>query len=180
MSKQLIWVYKDKRTNPGTVHRFTSSGEPNAVVVHILREQSGGDATHAGPDAVENVVITAPPNSRCLSHLPPGWREQVWWGPNDEFMGPRGILFVWDEEYKDPHAELALAETSRAGHESVPEVVLNNEAKMEADKNNAPGVEPPAPVEKKPEPKPTPEPVKDAKTPEEPAKHKKDKHGDKK
>ena len=112
MSKMHCWTFKDGRTDPTTVHRFTHKGDPNAVVIHILREQSV-DSAHVGPDTVQNVIITAPPDSRCITHLPPNWRNEVWWGPNNEYIGPRGILFVWDDEYADPHAELALAETMR-------------------------------------------------------------------
>ncbi len=148
MSKQLIWVYKDGRTNPGTVHRFTSAGQPNAVVIHVLREQSV-DADHKGGDAVEDVVMTAPPNSKAVTHLPPNWRNEVWWGPDNEYMGPGGLLYVYDEEYPDPHAELALAETSRTGHKSTPEAVQPVEP-VTPESNQPPG----PPEKAKPEPEP--------------------------
>jgi len=149
MGRQSIWVFKDRRTNPAIVHRFTLTGEPNAVEIHILRDQT---VDSVAKDAVEVVPVSAPPGSPCLVHLPKDWRNQVWWGPNDEYIGPRGLFYVEEGEYPNPHAELAAAETSRIPPVKAPEPVVDvsKEAPVVSEQN-ADVQESPPPVTAKPD-----------------------------
>lgn len=134
MPNQNIWVFYDRRTNPATVHRFTrftNVGEPQAVVINILRdpsvdaspftESSEGDfaegkaskATRPTAQVRVDQVVLSQPDGPCVTHLPLDFREADWWGPNGEYLGPRGILYVGEHEYNDPHSVLAEAERKR-------------------------------------------------------------------
>lgn len=137
MGKAFCWTFKDKRTNPTIIHRFTLGGEPNAVEIHIMRDGST-DAVKGGA-SIDVVALSAPPGSPCITHLPKGWREAVWWGPNDEYIGPRGLLYVEEAEYPDPHAELAAAETARIPPVKPPEPVadVSKEPPVETPQNEA-------------------------------------------
>src|SRR6185436_11778114 len=93
--RSLVWIFKDKRTNPGRIHRIGGDGNPVAVV-EILRE---GDVDASGHDQVEFQKVTP-------THLPPDWQDtKKHWGPNGEWLGAHGILFIYEDEYpeRDPH-----------------------------------------------------------------------------
>ena len=149
MANQInIWIFYDRRTNPGFVHRFTQLGEPNAIEIHILRDQSvdGGK----GGDTIETKVMAAPPNSSVASHLPSNWRNEDWGSPERGYLGPHGLLYVQELEYSDPHSELAAAENKRIAASQPPtEVVESVEpSKGDGEGNSAPAPAPTPPVTK--------------------------------
>jgi hypothetical protein len=104
--KQAWWVFMDKRTNPGRYHRQLADG--NYVgSVEIIRA-GDTDAPELG-NKVELLKVTPVHldpvlGAKILTDIQTGgnlsssWREGLW-GPNGEWMGQRGILFVWEGEY---------------------------------------------------------------------------------
>jgi hypothetical protein len=92
------WIFKDGRTCPGKYHRTGGDGLLVGTV-EILRE---GDVDKSGHDAVEFQKVTPTHLDYLLAERilsdSPGWREALW-GPNGEWMGPHGVLYVWEDEH---------------------------------------------------------------------------------
>jgi len=95
--------------------------------VEILRE---GDVDQAGGGAVQFEKVTPTHldfllGQKILANTE-GWQESLW-GPNGEWLGPHGILFVWEGEYPDDLVDdlFAKLEAVRSGPplKSTPEVV---------------------------------------------------------
>ena len=97
--KQNIWIYELGRTDPGKIHHLTGDGNITAVV-EILRE---GDT-----DSREGVQF------KKVTPMHLGTDQSNWkFGPNGEWLGPHGILFVYEDEYEDPHGMFARLEAIR-------------------------------------------------------------------
>lgn len=134
----LIWLFKERRTNPCIVHRYTAEGEPTAVEIHIMRDpsvdQTMSDGSPVRGNAVDVVAMTAPPGSPVFSHLPDNWETADWGRVNsgqEGYTGPRGLLYVEDGEYRNPHAVLAAAQRKiLAILARAPEVVLDSSAEV--------------------------------------------------
>jgi len=106
-TKQNIWVFFDGRTNPATIHRFAEDGTPSAVVIHVIRDQQVD--SDAKGHRVEEVILAGAGNTPALTRLNPGWAGEDW------SLGrmPHGLLYVEEEQTRDPHSELAAAERKR-------------------------------------------------------------------
>jgi hypothetical protein len=100
---QNIWAFLEGRTRPGKVHNYTDDGEPQAVEIRVLNS-SGGEDTR-----ITDVAFTGAGGTPCLTHLSPTWESEDW----SRHRIPHGILFVWEDEYPDPHKVLDSAEAKR-------------------------------------------------------------------
>jgi hypothetical protein len=112
MPSQNCWCFYDRRTNPTTIHRFSPDGQPAAVVIHVLKEA----ATDGYPESkVVSVIFTSAGNAGgAITHLPTNWESADW----SNHQWPRGHLFVWENEYPNPHEVLAAAQNKRLAAEA--------------------------------------------------------------
>lgn len=140
-----IWVYKDRRTSPGRIHRVIpavqlfapdgvtvlTSTESVIATVEILRESAAD-----GREGIETFKV------EC-QHVPTDWDDPKvqGWGPNGEWLGARGVLFMYEDDYpgQDPHEVFRAHEAVRAAGPPVKEVVAPVDAPVV--EGNAPEVE---------------------------------------
>lgn len=122
--RSLIWVFINRRTCPGRIHRFNpvietfdaagkKTGEVrNAIaVVEIL----GDETTDVSGEGVVHKKVE-------VSHLDSTVADDALWGPNGEWMGARGILFLYEDECGDrePHEIFLAYETIRSKPPTIP------------------------------------------------------------
>lgn len=126
--RSLIWVFINRRTCPGRIHRFNPPidlfdadgkkiGERRdaIAVVEILGDET---VDVSGEGIVHRKVE--------VSHLDSTVATDALWGPSGEWLGARGILFLYEDECggepgkSEPHDIFLAYETIRSTPPTIP------------------------------------------------------------
>ena len=100
----IIFVFKERRTSPGFLHR--TKGDGNVVAsIHLLRESDVDGHDGVELQKVEPTRLTPEERTRAKK-----------WGPNGEWLGLHGILYILQDDYpgEDPHEVFRAYEAVRS------------------------------------------------------------------